>query len=94
MLLACYYHAVGNLQIKHIPEPLHEEIRRRAALRRQTVRDFILQLLERELARPTWDEWLAEVAAQPASTHEIDAAAAVGMARRERADQLRRAGRR
>ncbi len=93
MLTACYHHAMGNLQVKDIPAPVHDEIRRRAALKRLTVRDFVLQLIERELERPSWEEWLAEVAAGPPAAPDVDAVAAVESARRGRADQLRRARR-
>lgn len=85
---------MGNLQIKDVPATLHDEIRRRAALRRLSMRDFVLQLLERELEQPSWEEWLAEVAALPPAGPRVDAVAAVESARRERADERRRARRR
>lgn len=48
---------MGNLQIKDMPEELHAGLRLRAAARGISQRDFVLGLIRRELAMPTWDEW-------------------------------------
>ncbi len=61
MPTACYFHAVGNLQIKNLPAELHEELRRRASLRGLTVRDYVLRLIEKDQLLPTGEEWLARV---------------------------------
>jgi antitoxin FitA len=49
---------MSNLQIKNLPDGLHERLRRRAEVEHLTIRDYVLRLLERDLARPAWDEWL------------------------------------
>jgi len=85
---------VGNLQVKAVPDRLHDEIRRRAAKRHQTVRDFVLELIERELERPSWEEWLAEAADVTPAGRTIDVVAAVRTTRQKRAAELRRARRR
>jgi antitoxin FitA len=61
MLAACYRHAMANLQIKNVPEELHEELRRRAEAEGVTLRDYVLRLLVRDQLVPTTEEWLAEV---------------------------------
>jgi antitoxin FitA len=61
MLAACYRHAMPNLQIKNVPEELHEELRRRAEAEGVTLRDYVLRLLVRDQLVPTTEEWLAEV---------------------------------
>jgi hypothetical protein len=80
---------VGHIQIKNVPADLHDRIRARARAGRQTVRDYLLTLAERDLSRPTLDEWLDELKSDPP----IDlppgaAAAAVREAREEREQQL------
>ncbi len=62
---ACYCHAVGSIQIKNAPEHLHEQVRARAAERSMTVRDYILDVVRRDLARPTLDTWLERVRSGP-----------------------------
>lgn len=52
---------MATLQIKQVPEELHRDLRTRAANNRQTLRDYVLSILEREVSLPTVDEWLAEV---------------------------------
>jgi hypothetical protein len=48
---------VANLQIKNLPEDLHEELRRRAALEDMTIRDYVLRLIRRELDVQSKLEW-------------------------------------
>lgn len=52
---------MATLQIKHVPEELHAELRRRAEGNRQTLRDYVLMLLEREVGRPSIEAWLRDV---------------------------------
>jgi hypothetical protein len=56
---------MANLQIKDVPEPLHDELRRRAALRDTTMRDYVLDLIRRDQAMPAASEWLEAVRALP-----------------------------
>lgn len=46
-----------NLQVKGVPEPVHEELRRRARERGLSMRDYVLDLLRRDQAVPTTAEW-------------------------------------
>jgi hypothetical protein len=59
---ACYCHAVPHMQVKNVPESTYAALRRRAASEGTTIRDFVLRLIERELARPSTDEWLDHLA--------------------------------
>ena len=52
---------MSNLQVKDLPEPVHAELRRRAAASGKTIRDYVLGLIERDLAAPSREEWLAAV---------------------------------
>jgi plasmid stability protein len=52
---------MANLQIKDLPEELHEELRRRARLEGITVRAYVLRLIEADQELPTKSEWLAQI---------------------------------
>ena len=90
MLIACYCHAVSNLQIKNVPDDLHDELRRRADLRGLTLRDYVLDLLRRETSRPDLDEWLDDLASRPPVTSTVSSVDLVHAARAEREEQLDR----
>lgn len=47
-----------NLQIKDVPEDLHAEIRRRAKESGATISDYLLEVLRRQCALPTRQDWL------------------------------------
>ena len=49
-----------NLQVRNMPEALHERLRRRARLNNSTMSAFVLTAVERELDRCEWQEQLAE----------------------------------
>ncbi len=40
------------IQVRNVPPELHEELKRRAKLRGQTLTAYIQELLEREVSRP------------------------------------------
>jgi plasmid stability protein len=40
------------IQVRNVPDALHEELMRRAKARGQTLTDYIQGLLEREVSRP------------------------------------------
>ena len=90
MLSACYCHAMGNLQIKNVPEDLHAELRRRADVQRMTLRDHVLDLLRREARRPDLDEWLDRVAKDEPVTLTVSSVDLVHAARAEREANLDR----
>ncbi|MGI9119487.1 MAG: hypothetical protein ACR2G7_05095 [Acidimicrobiales bacterium] len=55
---------MGNLQIKDLPEEVHEELRRRARLEGMTVRSYVQRMIEADQALPPRSEWFARVRAQ------------------------------
>ena len=68
MPAACYRHAVGAIQIKHVPEDVHKRLRERARRRGITLSRYALEVLQRDLTVPSTDEWLAALAEdEPAS---------------------------
>ena len=60
MRSACYSHAMANLQVKNIPEDLHERLRRHASANSCTISAAVLAAVERELARSEWRQRLAQ----------------------------------
>jgi len=56
---------VGAIQVKDVPEELHEALRQRAAREGVDLRTYVLGVLRRDLALPTQREWLEELRRQP-----------------------------
>ena len=56
---------MANLQIKDLPDEVHDELRRRARQRGATLRDYVLDLILADQAMPSRDEWLARLRARP-----------------------------
>lgn len=48
---------MAAIQVKDVPEDLHEELRRRAAARGVTLGQYLLELIRRDLRRPRLLEW-------------------------------------
>ena len=63
---------MANLEIKNIPDTLHERLRRYARENNCTMRAVVLSALERELAR--W-EWRKHLDLRPETDLGVDAAA-------------------
>jgi antitoxin FitA len=53
---------VGAIQVKNVPDDLHDELRRRAAAEGTTVGEVILEALRRDLRKWEMGEWLGRVA--------------------------------
>jgi hypothetical protein len=79
---------MGNLQVKDVPEDLHVELRRRAARRDMTIRDYVLELIRRDQATPSLEEWLEDVRSWPPLDGELDAAGLIREVRRDRDREL------
>lgn len=60
MLKACYSHAMANLQVKNIPDELHQRLRDHARKRKCTLSDLVRAAIERELARYEWRDRLQQ----------------------------------
>ena len=56
---ACHNHAVANLQVKNLPDSLHQRLRHYAQEHHRTISDIALEALEREMARYEWREKLS-----------------------------------
>jgi plasmid stability protein len=54
-----------DLQIRGIPNELRERLRRRASGKGVSMSQYVIEKLETDLATPTIDEWLDEVAKLP-----------------------------
>ena len=86
MLIACDNRSMSFIQVKKVPEALHEAIRRRAAEENMTVSDYLLDLIQRDLALPSRRQWLARLATR--ESVDVRASAALNAARTERDDEL------
>ena len=51
---ACYRSFMANIQVKNIPDKLHNRLRRYARERDCTLGEIILEAIERDLARRDW----------------------------------------
>lgn len=57
MLSACYACSMSAIQVKDVPAELHERLRARARSEHRSLSDYVLHVLERDLALPTQREW-------------------------------------
>ena len=65
MLQACDTATMSNVQVKNLDEDLHEQLRARAAQEGTTISAYVLELIRRDLRRPTRRQWLDEIAELP-----------------------------
>lgn len=77
------------LQIRDVPEGTRRKLKARAAARGQSLNTYVLDLIDRDVARPTVAEVL-ERAAQRAEHASVSAVETIQAARVEREDQLTR----
>ncbi len=49
---------MSAIQIKNVPPELHQRLRERARREGRNLSDYVLSVLERDLATPTTREWL------------------------------------
>jgi plasmid stability protein len=52
---------MSAIQIKNVPEGMHDRLRERAHGRGQSLSDYVRRLIEVDLALPTTEEWLENV---------------------------------
>jgi plasmid stability protein len=84
---------MGAIQVKDVPDPLHDALRRRAAEEGMSLTDYVLEVLRRDLALPGRREWLERLATRdPVGT--AGALDALDAARGEREVELGDARRR
>src|SRR5512132_828211 len=53
---------MGAIQVKDVPEELHEALRRRALEQGMTMADYVLDLIRRDLGLPSRREWFERLA--------------------------------
>lgn len=51
------------IQVRNVPDRLHRELKRRARARKQSLTDYVEQILENEMARAPREEVFARIAA-------------------------------
>ena len=54
-----------DLQIRGVPVALRDRLRRRADGKRLSMSQYVIQILQDDLSRPTLEGWLAEVGKLP-----------------------------
>lgn len=77
-----------NIQLKNVPEEVHAELRRRAAQRGVSMRDYVLALIRRDQRLPAPDEWRSRVADLEPVEVSIDPVEVIRAARGARDDEL------
>ena len=56
---------MSNLQVKNLEAEVHDELRQRAADEGTTISDYVLDLIRRDLRRPSRRTWLDTVSHLP-----------------------------
>ncbi len=80
---------MGAIQVKDVPEELHEALRRRAIQEGMTMADYVLDLIRRDLGLPSRREWLERLATrEPVDVSREEILEALDDARAEREAQL------
>ena len=65
MLEACYIPGMPAIQVKNVPQELHDQLREIAELQKCTIGDVILEAIKQEIKRQKHTQWLDEVFAHP-----------------------------
>jgi hypothetical protein len=79
---------VSIIQVKNVPPAMHRELRRRAQQEGSTIRDYVMQLIERDQRLPSKRDWLDRVAELEPVAVSQSAADVVREAREERDREL------
>jgi predicted transcriptional regulator len=65
MLEACYIPDMPAIQVKNVPQELHDQLREIAELQKCTIGDVILEAIKQVINRQKHTQWLDEVFAHP-----------------------------
>ncbi|MEA2558849.1 MAG: hypothetical protein QOH06_353 [Acidobacteriota bacterium] len=76
---------MANLQVKNLPDALHQRLRNYAQRHRRTISDIALEAIEREMARYEWREKLSQ---RPATDLGESAASLLERERQQRESDL------
>lgn len=77
------------IQVRNVPNRLHDELVRRARARNLTLTAYVEEILEREIARPPREEVFERIASREPITLDRSAAELVRSEREERERHLR-----
>ena len=76
---------MAALQVKNVPEDLHEQLRERAEAEGTSISELVLVAIRRELSRPRMQVWLDEVSHDaPTKVKRRDIVSAIAESRRTR----------
>jgi plasmid stability protein len=89
MRCACYPVFMVFIQVRNVEEELREAAKVRAAELGVDLSTYVRNLIRRDVNRPSMASWLDEVTADPIG-QPFNVAEAIGEARDERDEQLRR----
>ena len=82
---------MSSVQVKNVDEETHELLRQRAAAAGMTLGEYVLELIRRDLRKPSRAEWLARVRARPpANVSHDDVIRSIDEGRAERDHRLDR----
>jgi plasmid stability protein len=56
---------MSSVQVKNVDEETHELLRQRAAAAGMTLGEYVLELIRKDLRKPSRTEWLARLRALP-----------------------------
>ncbi|HVR95584.1 MAG TPA: toxin-antitoxin system HicB family antitoxin [Thermoanaerobaculia bacterium] len=76
---------MANLQVKNLPDSLHQRLRHYAEAQHRTISDIVLGAIEREMARYDWNEKLSQ---RPPTDLGGSAASLLEQERKEREREL------
>jgi plasmid stability protein len=80
---------MGAIQVKDVPEELHEALRRRAIEEGMSLADYVLDLIRRDLGVPSRREWFERLATrEPVNLRPGEAAEMIRAERAEREAQI------
>jgi hypothetical protein len=82
---AGHIHTMATLQVKYVPDSLHQRLRRYAQEHKCTLGEVVLMALERELARREWHDRLAQ---RPTTDLGVPAASLLEQEREQRERDL------
>ncbi len=88
MRSACDQHAImplmASVQVKNVDPELHDQLRRRAAATGVPLGEYVLELIRRDLRKPSRREWLDQVRSLPSIARAVDIPGAIDQGRVER----------
>jgi len=67
MLTACYSSNVPAIQVKNVPDDIHEQLRRTAEELNCTIGDLIIEAITRDMKRRRHSTWLDAVLSRPST---------------------------